>query len=114
MEFVHKVLLFVHLLGMAALVGGAFVQLRADSRMVNNAMLHGAFTQVLSGVLLVGVLEGDDSADVDHVKIGVKFGLAVVIALLLWANRTKPAIPDGLYFGLFGLAVVTVGVAVFW
>jgi hypothetical protein len=113
MEFAHDLLLFLHLLGMAALFGGAFVQVRGAERLVNNAMLHGALTQVVTGLLLVGVLEAGDDA-VNHAKIGVKFALAVVIGVLVVVNRKKPALPNGLYFGLVGLTVVTVGVAVFW
>jgi hypothetical protein len=113
MDFAREVLIFLHLLGMASLFGGAFVQIRASERVVNNAMLHGVLTQVVTGLLLVGILEAG-TAPVDHVKVGVKFALAVVIAVLLVVNRRKPALPNGLFFGLLGLTVVTVGVAVFW
>ncbi|MGH3384815.1 MAG: hypothetical protein ACRDO1_09580 [Nocardioidaceae bacterium] len=117
MDFAHDVLLFVHLLGMAALFGGAFVQVNLGERVVNNAMLHGALTQVVTGLLLVAILESEAASDpdvaVDHAKVGVKFGLAVVIGLLVWVNRGE-SIPDGLYAGLLGLTAVTVGVAVFW
>jgi hypothetical protein len=44
----------------------------------------------------------------------VKFALAVIIGVLVIVNRKKPSIPNGLYFGLLGLTVATVGVAVFW
>jgi hypothetical protein len=112
MDFAQDLLLFLHLLGMGSLFGGAFVQIRADRRAVNAAMLHGSLTQVVTGLLLVGVLESD--ADVDNAKVGVKFALGVVIALLVFLNRRKSAVPSGLYYGLLGLIVLTVGVAVFW
>jgi Tfp pilus assembly protein PilN len=113
MDLAHNVLLFLHLLGMAALVGGGLVQVRAPERSVNAAMLHGSLTQVVTGLALVGVLEADE-AEVDNAKIAVKFALAMVIALLVFVNRKKSTVPDGLYFGLLGLSVLTVGVAVFW
>jgi hypothetical protein len=113
MDFVLDVLVFLHLLGMASLFGGAFVQIRSPQRVVNSAMLHGILTQVVTGLLIVGVLESG-TEPVNHVKIGVKFALAVVIGVLVIVNRKKPSIPNGLYFGLLGLTVATVGVAVFW
>jgi hypothetical protein len=113
MGLLQDVLVFVHMLGMAALFGGAFVQIRASERVVNNAMLHGVLTQVISGLLIVGVLESG-TEPVNHAKIGVKFALAVVIAVLAIVNRKKPAIPNGLYFGIVGLTVATIAVAVFW
>jgi hypothetical protein len=113
MDFVLDVLVFLHLLGMASLFGGAFVQIRSPQRVVNNAMLHGILTQIVTGLLIVGVLESDPEP-VNHPKIGVKFALAVIIGVLVIVNRKKPSIPNGLYFGLLGLTVATVGVAVFW
>lgn len=113
MDFVLDVLVFLHLLGMASLFGGAFVQVRSSQRVVNNAMLHGILTQIVTGLLIVGVLESD-TEPVNHPKIGVKFALAVIIGVLVIVNRKKPSIPNGLYFGLLGLTVATVGVAVFW
>ena len=113
MDLLRDILLFLHLIGMAALFGGLFVQVKADPRVVNNAMLHGILTQVVTGLLLVGVLEGMDE-DVDNIKIAVKFVVALAIAVLVIANRKKPALPSGLYLGLMGLTVLNVGVAVFW
>ena len=113
MEIVTNVLVFVHMLGMGALFGGSFVQIKASERVVNNAMLHGVLTQVVSGLLLVGVLESQ-AEPVNHPKIAVKFGLAVIIAILAIVNRKKPSIPNGLYFGIVGLTVSTIAVAVFW
>lgn len=113
MELLRDALLFIHLLGFAALFGGAFVQLRDDSRVVNSAMLHGALTQVVSGVLLVGVLEGIDEG-IDYTKISVKFAIGLIVALLCWVNRRKPEVPRGLFWGIFALTVANVAIAVFW
>jgi FtsH-binding integral membrane protein len=113
MEFVREILIFFHFVGLAALFGGLFVQVKADPRVVNNAMFHGILTQLVSGLLLVGVLEGLDK-DVDHAKIGVKLVVALVIAVLVFANRKKPSLADGVYFGLMGLTLLNIGVAVFW
>ncbi len=113
MDFVHDLLLFFHFIGLAALFGGLFVQVKADPRVVNNAMLHGILTQLVTGVLLVGVLEADDAAEVNHAKIGVKLVIALVIGVLVWANRRK-TLANGLYLGLLGLTVLNIAVAVFW
>ncbi len=113
MDFLRHLLLVIHLLGMAALFGGAFVQLRDEVKVVNSAMLWGALTQVVSGLLLVGVIEGQNLPD-NHAKVGVKLAVALVVAVLCWANRTKDKVPDGLFFGILGLTVVNVVVAVFW
>lgn len=113
MDFLRDVLVFLHFIGLAALFGGLFVQVKASPRVVNNAMLHGILTQLVTGLLLVGVLEADD-ADVDNAKIGVKLAVALVIGVLVWMNRGKQALADGLFFALLGLTMLNIGVAVFW
>ena len=113
MDFVRDLLLFVHLVGFAALFGGAFVQIRDELKVVNSAMLHGALTQVVSGLLLVGVIESQDDP-IDHTKIAVKLAIALVVAVLCWVNRRKESIPNGLFLGIALLTVANVAVAVFW
>lgn len=113
MELLREILLFLHFIGLAALFGGLFVQVKAAPRVVNNAMLHGILTQLVTGLLLVGVLEGMDK-DVDNAKIGVKLVVALAIGVLVFLNRRKRALPNGLYLTLMGLTVLNIGVAVFW
>jgi hypothetical protein len=113
MEFVRHALLFLHLVGMASLVGGFFVQLPAKDRVVNNAMLHGALTQAVTGVLLVGVIEGMDDP-VNNAKIGVKAAVALVVLALCLSRRRAATISEQVYFGVGVLALANVAVAVFW
>ena len=113
MDFLHKLLLFIHLVGMAAVLGGALVQIAEPARRVTAMILHGAATQVVSGVLLVGILEADD-AEVNHAKIGVKLAVALVIAGLAWVHRRRERLANAPFFGLLGLTAANVGVAVFW
>ncbi|MDQ1249250.1 MAG: hypothetical protein QG597_3624, partial [Actinomycetota bacterium] len=42
MEFLEHVLVVLHFLGLAALIGGFLVQIKDSPRVVNNAMFHGA------------------------------------------------------------------------
>lgn len=113
MDFVRHFLLFTHLLGMAFLLGGGVVQLRDADHVVNSAMLHGALTQVVSGLLLVGVIEGQNEP-LNHAKIGVKLAVGLVVAVLCWVNRRKGVVPAGLFMGIVGLTVLNVAIAVFW
>jgi len=113
MELARLILLFVHIVGFAALLGGLLVQAKDPDKRVNGPMRDGAGTAFLAGLLLVGVLEAGDTA-VDHVKIGVKFAIGLVVLVLVMANLRKPRIPQGLWLGLLLLTVAAIGVAVFW
>ncbi len=113
METVRLVLLFLHILGWAALFGGLVTQARSPEKSANPLMRDGVGTAFLTGLALVGVLEAGD-ADVDHVKVGVKLVVGLVLLVLVMANVRKPRIADGLYGALLALTVLNIGVAVFW
>ncbi len=113
METVRLVLLVIHVLGFAALIGGLLAQAGPGPKVVNGAMRDGAGTAFLAGLALVGVLEGLD-ADVDHAKIAVKLVIGLVVLVLVMANVRKDRIPNGLWAGLLLLSVANVCVAVLW
>ena len=107
------ILLVIHILGFAALIGGLIAQAGESEKKVNGAMRDGVGTAFLAGLALVGVLQADD-VEVDNAKIGVKFGIGLVLLVLVMANTRKESIPKGLWAGLLVLAVAEVCVAVLW
>jgi len=117
MTFVLDLLVFLHLIGMASLFGGLFTQVKANPRVVNNAMFHGILTQLVTGLAMLGLLEPGavpGEGPVDHAKIGVKLVVALVVAVLVVLNRRKSEISGGVYGALIGLTTLNIAVAVFW
>lgn len=113
MEIARDVFVLLHLVGFAALFGGAFVQLKSAEPQINAAMLHGALTQVVTGLVLTMLAEmGTDP--VNHAKIGVKLVVTIVITILVLKNRKYESIPKGLWGILLGLTLLNAGLAVFW
>lgn len=113
MEFLRHVLLVLHILGFAALIGGLLAQAGSGEKKVNAAMRDGVGTAFVAGIALVGVLQADDQ-DVDNTKMAVKGLIGLVLLVLVMANVRKERIPNGLWAGLLLLAVANVCVAVFW
>ncbi len=113
METLRLILLFVHILGFAALLGGLVVQLAEPERRVNPATRDGIGTAFLAGLGLVGVLEAGD-ADVDHAKIAVKGVVGLLVLVLVMANVRKPSISNAIYVAILALTVLNIAVAVFW
>ncbi|NHC25210.1 hypothetical protein G6553_18755 [Nocardioides sp. IC4_145] len=114
METVRLILLFLHILGFAALLGGLLAQARLPEKAVNAAMRDGSGTAFVAGLALVGVIEAGDLGDLDHVKVAVKLLIGLVILGLVMANVRKERITQGLWTLLLLLTVVNIGVAVFW
>jgi len=118
MEFVRLVLVFLHLLGMALLLGGFLLLLKEGTRArVDAGWLHGALLQLVTGLALVGVNEAEDR-DLDHVKVAVKLlVMLVILGLVVFGRRRGKdgGAPDAWVLpALVGLVVLNVGVAVFW
>ena len=120
MAFLYNVLVVLHFLGLASLIGGFLVQIKTTPRVINSAMLHGALTQLVTGVLLVGLRYPLNSSDPlewskpDNAKIGVKFVVLLIILGLILANRKKEQITNAVWGLIGGLSILNVIVAVFW
>ena len=116
MQFLFNLLLVLHFVGLASLLGGFIVQMSSPTKGVNAAMLHGALTQLLSGVLLVGVVESDDTdvGELNMTKISVKLGVVLVITVLAFVGRRRQPPQVALWALIGALTLVNVVVAVFW
>ena len=94
MEFLRHVLLVIHLLGFAALLGGLLIQARTPEKSVNALMRDGAGTAFLAGLLLVGVIEADGGS-LDHAKVAVKGVIGLAVLVLVMANTRTTTTPSG-------------------
>ncbi|MFK0254223.1 hypothetical protein [Streptomyces sp. NPDC090445] len=106
----------LHIIGIASLLGGFLTQMKAMSagtaRFVP-AMLHGALTMLVTGVLLVGFREMDGGS-VNHIKIGVKLAVLFVILALVYVKRDEEQVDKALFGAVGGLTVVNIFIATLW
>jgi hypothetical protein len=116
MDVLTQVFVGLHVIGIGALLGGFLTQTKAMSagtaRFVP-AMLHGALTMLVTGVVLVGLNQAEDMT-VNNVKIGVKLALLVVILALVYVKRDEEKVDKAL-FGTVGLlTTANIFIAVLW
>ncbi|MFJ8197779.1 hypothetical protein [Streptomyces sp. NPDC096152] len=106
----------LHIVGIAALLGGFLTQVKAMGRGTARfvpGMLHGALTMLVTGAVLVGLNQADGH-HVDNIKIGVKLALLIVILGLVYVKRDEEKADKSL-FGLVGLlTTVNIFIAVLW
>lgn len=119
MEFLYDAILVLHFVGLALLLGAFLVQVKDPDRTVTRWMWDGALTQLVTGVAMVGMLSGgalgEEAKDyVDTTKIAVKLAIVIVIAVLAFVGRRKPAPQVGLWATIGVLTLANVVIAVFW
>ena len=87
----------LHIIGIASLLGGFLTQMKAmgaGHRPLHPAMLHGALTMLVTGVVLVGLNQADDQT-VNNIKIGMKLALLIVILGLVYVKRDEEKVDKG-------------------
>ena len=117
MDILRTILLILHFIGLASLLGGFLVQVRAIAAgrgVVLPAMVHGALTQLVTGVLLVATIQMGDLFELNNVKIGVKLLITIVITVLVFVYRKKSPAPSWALWAIGGLTVANVIVAAAW
>jgi hypothetical protein len=116
MEILKNVILALHIIGVAALLGGVLYQIRAireGTARVLPAILHGAWTMLLTGVLLVG-LQYPLGHEVNNVKITVKLAVLVVILVVTLVNRKRETLSRWVLPLIGALTVVNILLATVW
>ncbi|GAA2979558.1 hypothetical protein K388_00868 [Streptomyces sp. KhCrAH-43] len=106
----------LHIIGIAALLGGFLGQMKAmrtgTARFVPG-MLHGALTMLVTGVALVGLDQADDHP-VNNVKIGIKLLILVVILGLVYVKRDEEKVEKGLFAAVGALTLANIFIATLW
>ncbi|MCB5165877.1 hypothetical protein LG634_13660 [Streptomyces bambusae] len=116
MDVLINVFVGLHIVGIASLLGGFLMQMKAmgagTARFVPG-MLHGALTMLITGMALVGFHEMQDDA-VNNIKIGVKLAVLFVILALVYVKRDEEQVPKGMFAAVGGLTLANVFIAVLW
>ncbi|MBW5486748.1 hypothetical protein [Streptomyces bambusae] len=116
MDVLISVFVGLHIIGIAALLGGFLSQMKAmgagTARFVPG-MLHGALTMLVTGVALVGFREMDGGG-LNHIKIGVKLAVLFVVLALVYVKRDEERIEKGLFGAVGGLTIANIFIALLW
>ena len=118
MEFVFDLVVVLHFVGLALLLGAFLVQVKDPNKTVTRWMWDGALTQLVTGVAMVGMISAgllgdEEKEELNHVKIGIKLAIVIVIAILAFIGKKKPAPQVGLWATIGLLTLANVVIAVF-
>ena len=116
MSILFNILVFLHIVGAAMIVGYWIATLREPT--VHPRQRDGAFLQLLTGIAMMGVIPFLPDADPNYFKLGIKFAIGVAVAVLAVIGSRKvkngEAVSTGLAHGVGGLALVNIAIATLW
>ncbi len=115
MTVLLHVLLFLHMIGWAIVLGSALVGITSGTLYMG--AFHGVLTALITGVAMVLIRElwTENGRELDPAWVAAKLVLGLAVTALVWfAHRRPEAIGKTLIGTIAGLTVVTVGVAVLW
>jgi len=112
MEIAIKAVLVLHFIGLSMLLGGTLYQVREKAKNVVRPMLDGAYTQLLTGVILLGLVHANHEENINDAAFGVKLLIALVITVLCFMNRKKRTNNVKVWGAILGLTLVNVIIAV--
>ncbi|MGW7274208.1 hypothetical protein ACWGH5_27225 [Streptomyces sp. NPDC054864] len=116
MDVLTHLFVGLHIIGIASLLGGFLTQMKQmgqGAARFSPAMLHGALTMLVTGVILVGLNQADDNP-VNNVKIGIKMAVLIVILALVYVKRDEEKVDKGMFGAVGLLTVVNIFIAVLW
>lgn len=112
MWILQDILLILHFLGLASLLGGVIVQIKSSPRVINRPILDGAYLQLITGILLVGVIEMAKEETLNYAIVGTKLLVLIIITVLAFVNRKAESITTGVWAAIGLLTVLNIVIAI--
>ncbi|MGG7307793.1 hypothetical protein ACQXVK_11430 [Curtobacterium sp. AB451] len=124
MSALFNILLILHFLGLAAVIGAFLVQVRRKGGFQTAWPITGLIVQLVTGLGMMGIIDATQDGGANHAKLGVKLVIAAVALVLAFvararqkradagAAKAKAALP--FFHSAGALAIVNVLIAVLW
>ncbi len=112
MSAINTVAYAIHLLSVLGILVLLLLQLKKSPRTLNPGVLHAGLTALIAGIILVGLhntVKPDE--ELNHIKVGIKFIVLLVILVLGYTNVKKPELPKNVWLMMIGLTVTNIAIA---
>ncbi len=115
MNIVYNFMVFLHIIGAAMIVGIWIAQMKQPT--VHPRQFDGAALQLITGIVMMGLIPALDM-EANYFKLGVKFAIALAVAVLAFMGSRKykkdEPVSKGLAHAVGGLALLNVAIATLW
>ena len=124
MSALFSILLVLHFLGLAAVIGAFLVQVRRKGGFQTFWPITGLIVQLVTGLGMMGIIDATSDGGANHAKLGVKLVIAAVALVLAFVARARQKRADAgtakakaalpFFHSAGALAIVNVLIAVLW
>ena len=112
MSAINTVAYVIHLFSVIGILVLLFLQWNKSPRKLNPGVLHAGLTALVAGLILVGLHNNvKPDEELNHVKVGIKFVILVVILALGYKNVKKPELSKNVWLTMLGLTLTNIVIA---
>jgi hypothetical protein len=112
MSAINTIAYVIHLLSVIGILVLLFLQWNKSPRKINPGVLHAGLTALVAGLVLVGLHNNvKPDEEMNHVKVGIKFLILLVILGLGYKNLKKPELPKNVWLTMLGLTITNIVIA---
>ena len=112
MSAINTVAYVIHLLSVLGILVLLLLQWNKSPRTLNPGVLHAGLTALIAGIILVGLHNSvKPDEELNHIKVGIKFIVILVILVLGYTNVKKPELSKNVWLTMIGLTVTNIVIA---
>jgi hypothetical protein len=112
MSAINTVVYVIHLLSVIGILVLLFLPWNKSPRKLNPGVLHAGLTALVAGLILVGLHKNvKPDEELNHIAVGIKFVILVVILALGYKNIKKPELSKNIWLTMLGLTVTNIIIA---
>ena len=112
MSAINTVVYVIHLLSVIGILVLLFLPWNKSPRKLNPGVLHAGLTALVAGLILVGLHKNvKPDEELNHIAVGIKFVILVVILALGYKNIKKPELSKNIWITMLGLTVTNIVIA---
>ena len=112
MSAINTVAYVIHLLSVIGILSLLLHQWNKSPRKLNPGILHAGLTALVAGIVMVGLhnsMKPDE--ELNHIKVGIKFIILLVILVLGYTNVKKQELSKNVWVAMLGLTVTNIVIA---
>lgn len=112
MSAINTIVYVIHLLSVIGILVLLLLQWNKKPRTLNPGVLHSGLTALLAGIALVGLHSSvKPDEELNHIKVGIKLLVLIVILALGYKNLKKPELPKSVWLTMIGLTIFNILIA---